>query len=327
MHNTMARLSKSQLNKLIRFAKPAAQADHDFVRNLRVQLQDRASQLPRSTQTNQHSWKQRWQVLTSVFAVGAVAVMAVVFIVPKWLNPTSPLNGYIQKGPFISGTTITIQELNDQLQPTGTNYQVTTSSDFGDYRLGNGITSRYVEVIAQGYYFNEVSGELSAAPLTLRAIADVTETKVVNVNVLTTLLAPRLRHIVVSDELSFDLAKQIAEQEVLSIFRVTGNPETDFEQMTISADGTSNGILLAASVLLQGDQSVAELSELLSKLSLAIKTDGVLGTDGPLVNTLEHNAGLLNTDQITRNLKERFAQLDVEASVPDFEPFLRAFVE
>lgn len=321
----MASTHKPQPDHLIRSAKPAVQPDRVFANDLQIALQERAQQLNQSIQLAKPSsnWS-RWSIFGSTFAVGAAAIIAVIMIVPQWLDPTRPINGYIQKGPFISGTAITIQELDERLQPTGTSYQVTTSSDFGDYRLSRGVDANYVEVIAQGYYFNEVSGELSSAPLTLRAIADVSENRVINVNVLTTLMVPRLRHIMIADEMDFATAKKITEQEVLSIFQITENV-ADFETMNISETGKANGILLATSVLLQGNQSVAELSELLSKLSLAIKKDGQLPSDGPLYKQLQTNAATLNVAEIEDNLDQRFADLRVIATVPEFEGFLGAF--
>lgn len=325
----MAKLTKHHLAALIRSAKPTVQPDRSFVDRLHIQLQDRAQQLPAHSAPiiPAQTIFSNWFKLASLAGVGAVAVVAALLIVPSWLNPQQPLQGYIQKGPFISGSSITIQELDDRLQPTGKNYQVTTGSDFGDYRLSQDMDADYVEVIAQGYYFDEVSGELSNGPLTLRAIADISEDNVVNVNVLTTLIAPRIRHIVLVDDIPVTDAKKIAEQEVLTIFQITGDVATNFENMNISQSGSDHGILLAVSVLLQGQQSVAELSELLSKLSLAIKTDGVLETDGPLMQTIRDNAATLKAAQIKTNLKQRFTDLGINAKVPDFAYLLEPFVD
>ncbi len=136
----MAHLTKYNASTLIRSAKPAVQPDRAFVSNLAIQLQNRAQVLSQHpVHAIKTSWWQRWTIFTSIVSVGAVAIVAAVMIVPNWLNPTTPLTGYIQKGPFVSGTAITIQELDDRLQLTGTNYQVTTDSDFGDYRLAQDI--------------------------------------------------------------------------------------------------------------------------------------------------------------------------------------------
>jgi len=319
--------TKHYSTHLIRSGKPAVQPDGVFVNALQERLRNRAVELAQQPPHTmpQPWWKKYWFSITGIVSLGALAVIAGLMIVPTWLHPNYRVTGYIQKGPFISGTAITVQELDNQLQPTGVNYQVTTASDFGDYRLAQDIHSQYVEVIAQGYYYDEVRGALSSAPLTLRAIANVSDHQAINVNVLTTLAAPRLRHLIMVDRMDFTLAKKLTEQEVLHIFQITDDAGSGFEEMNLSATGNSNGILLAASVLLQGHQSVAELSELLSKLSLAIKTDGVLASDSPLLTTIQTNASTLNTYQIKENLTNRFKELGVTAAVPNFVDLLTPF--
>ena len=313
---------------MIRSGKPAVHPDKTFVAQLQSELQYRAAELTPGAYAHQPAQRRgRWLWLSSLSAGAAGLALLAVFVVPSWFGASAGITGYIQKGPFISGSTITIQELDDELQPTGTSYQVTTASDFGDYRLGQEITSDYVEVIANGFYFDEVSGELSAAPLTLRAIAEVTDNQVVNVNLLTTLAAPRIRHIVNIDDTTFTETKHIAEQEVLHVFQITEPNISDFETMNISQSGTQNGILLAVSVMLQGHQSVAELSELLSKISLAMRTDGTVKTDGPLLETIRTNASQLNTSKIRTNLKQRFTEVGETGTVPDFEQWVTPFAD
>ncbi|MEI6389134.1 MAG: InlB B-repeat-containing protein, partial [Spirochaetota bacterium] len=89
-----------------------------------------------------------------------------------WTVQKFGIKGNIQKGPFSSGTSITIQALDANLDPLGTSYQTVTTDDFGAFALGSQITSRYVEIIAKGYYFNEIAGSLSPSELTLRAYTD-----------------------------------------------------------------------------------------------------------------------------------------------------------
>ena len=79
----------------------------------------------------------------------------------------------MQKGQFIQGSVVTIQELNERLQPTGKSYQTQILDDMGSFELTSDIDSRYVEIIAEGFYFNEVTGNLSDAPLTLRSLSDL----------------------------------------------------------------------------------------------------------------------------------------------------------
>ena len=81
-------------------------------------------------------------------------------------------SGAFQKGPFVAGTTVTIQELGDDLKPTGVTYTAVTD-DTGRFNAPN-INSRFVEVFANGFYFDELNNIKSKAPVTLRAILDLT---------------------------------------------------------------------------------------------------------------------------------------------------------
>ncbi len=81
-------------------------------------------------------------------------------------------SGAFQKGPFIAGTTVTIQELDDELKPIGVTY-TTVTDDSGRFSSTN-IKSRFVEVFANGFYFDELTGTKSVSAVTLRAILDLT---------------------------------------------------------------------------------------------------------------------------------------------------------
>ena len=78
---------------------------------------------------------------------------------PAPAAPT-PIAGVVQKGPFVRGSAVTVQSLDDQLAPTGQSFDVPTSDDLGDFALPVHATSQYVEVIANGYYFDELTGQL-----------------------------------------------------------------------------------------------------------------------------------------------------------------------
>ena len=120
----------------IRLAQPSTvRPDSVFVDQLGQRLQARAEVLSNTTTSIRPSKKQPWFMWSTVSLGAMLAVVVMIAFVPKLFIPTRTVSGYIQKGPFITGSAITIQELDDQLQPTGKNYQVTTSSDFGDYAL------------------------------------------------------------------------------------------------------------------------------------------------------------------------------------------------
>ncbi len=232
------------------------------------------------------------------------------------------INGLIQKGPFIRGSSITIQELNDVFTPTGTTYVTETIDDFGAFSIESELISSYLEIITQGFYFNEVAGALSSANLTLRAITELSECCTnTNINILTTLERERVKYLVINEGKSFTEARTQAETEILSIFNISEENISNFNDMDISKEGSSNAILLAISVILQGSNSVAELSEFISKISLDILTDGTLD-NAAHINELRNNAMNLDLTYVKTNLENRYTSLGLEVTIPNFEEYI-----
>jgi len=230
-------------------------------------------------------------------------------------------SGFIQKGPFISGSQITIQELDNSLTPNGTTYQTVTNDDFGSFVLNSAITSDYLEVISTGFYFNEVSGSLSQANLSLRAICHISDSSVANVNILTTLSKKRVEYLMKNENKSYINATQQAENEILSIFNIDSTNIEPFNQMDISQNGESNAILLAISVMLQSNNSVAELSELISKISLDIETDGILDNTN-IIEFISNVGKELNLSSIRHNIENRYLSLGLSTTIPNFEAYI-----
>jgi hypothetical protein len=125
------------------------------------------------------------------------------------------MEGVVQKGPFIAGSTIAIQELDKNFVTTGKVYYTVTIDDFGNYKLSNTISSPYVEIIAMGYYFDEVSGNLSASDITLRSLLKISPDVESNVNILTTISEERIKYLVSNKGKSFEDAVKQAENEIL----------------------------------------------------------------------------------------------------------------
>ncbi|WKN32405.1 hypothetical protein PZB74_03465 [Porifericola rhodea] len=98
---------------------------------------------------------------------------------------TVDLSGYVQKGPFINGTAITVSELDSNLTATGKNFTTQIEDNKGAFSLkGIQLQYNFVQLQADGFYFDEVKGEKSAAHLTLFALSDVEDITSINVNLL-----------------------------------------------------------------------------------------------------------------------------------------------
>ncbi len=237
------------------------------------------------------------------------------------------ISGYVQKGPFINGTSITINELNEEVVQTGKTFTTQINNNEGSFQLENiELVSDFVSLRADGFYFNEISGEQSNSQITLYALADLADTTAnVNVNVLTHLEKPRVEYLI-SEGMEFSVAKLQAQQEVLSIFGYDVSDIESSEYLDITKSGKGHGILLTASVILNGYRSEAEFTELMSNISNDLREDGELN-DSTLGSQLINHARFLDTSSIRQNLEQRYKELGIESEISEFQPFVSDFVE
>jgi hypothetical protein len=237
------------------------------------------------------------------------------------------ISGFVQKGPFAIGTSITVIELDSTLSQTGRNFKTQITNNNGNFKLSNIVlNNKIVEIQADGFYFNEVRGITSDNRLALYSLSDLTDKNTINVNVLSTLEKPRIEYLVESGK-SFSEAKKQAQKEVLAIFEVEKDNIVNSEELNISKKGDGNAVLLASSVILQGKRNIAELSELLSKISLDIREDGFLNDSVSGSNLINH-AKHLNLKEIRSNIESKYFTIGEKTdTIPDFESIVNNFVE
>ena len=131
---------------------------------------------------------------------------------------SSDLKGKVEKGPFVRGSEVTVYELSERLERTGISYTKTVQDDQGNFDFGIlDIRSPYVEIVATGAFYNELTGEQTSGSLSLRSIADLSNQKSVNVNVFTHLETRRLLELN-GGEKRFKAVSQQAHGEVLKAF-------------------------------------------------------------------------------------------------------------
>ena len=236
-------------------------------------------------------------------------------------------SGYVQKGPFINGTSVSIAELTTSLDQTGRTYSTTVTGNSGGFEQKQiELVSNFVQLKADGYYFNEVSGESSSGQLTLYALTDISDINSANVNVLTHLEKSRVEYLIQEEGLTFSVAKKQAQKEVLSIFNLELPTDTTSESLNISVAGDDNAILLAVSCILQGFSSTAEMTELMANIISDIKTDGTLD-DASIGSVLIDNAILMDLEAVRQHLTEKYTELGLtNVVVPDFETQISTFL-
>jgi len=235
------------------------------------------------------------------------------------------INGFVQKGPFVSGTSILMNELNSELDQTGKIFTSTITNDLGLFELRNiELNSRFVEFTSTGFYFNEVSGEISISPLTLTSLSDIGDRNSININVLTHLEKRRVETLMKEGK-TFSESKKQSRNELLSIFSVSLNNDSSFEEFDISKNTEEGAILLGISIILQGKRSVGQLTELLSRIQNDFGNNGKLDDNG-ILNSLRTMTLNLDFEVIRKNVESRYRQLNINTPVPDFDKYISTFL-
>ncbi len=234
------------------------------------------------------------------------------------------VSGVVQKGPFLNGTAVTIYELDENLNPSGRTYNVQTNT-IGAFESPNIVlASNYVGLKADGYYFNEVTGVVSAAPITLYALVDLTDKSTVNVNIMTHLERERVK-VLVAKGSTFADAKKQAQKEIFQIFEINTDDAAASETLDLSRYGSNNDVLLAISAVLQGNRTEAELSELLANIVSDLKENGTL-TNAANGSALINSAKYLDAVKVESNLDNRYKTLGVSATIPDIVNIINNFI-
>ena len=183
--------------------------------------------------------------------------------------------GVSQKGPFVTGSTVTVQELDGiTLKQTGKSFKGSIKSDKGDFAInGINLVSQYAMLEASGYYWSEICGCKSMGTVTLRAITDLSDRNNVNINLFTHLEFERVMHLVTEEGKTVAEAKAQAESEILASFGIDVQLENS-EDLNIFESGDGNAALLAVSVLMQGNADAADLSERMGDISTTLASEG-----------------------------------------------------
>ena len=239
------------------------------------------------------------------------------------------VSGYSQKGPFINGSKVTVIELESgrSLNQTGNTFESKIQSDDGQFKLNaRMMVSQYVELHAEGYYRNEVTGKNSEAPLTLYAVTDVSKREggVVNINLLTHLEYFRVIHLVKEKKMKVFAAKDSAEKEIFNLLDINSKGFFSSEDLNIAGSSEGDAALLAFSVMLQGDRSVSQLTELLASISSDMELDGTWDDAEKKMEIAEwaadaDSAGLL------ASIRTHVTDWKLSVMVPNFEKYIRSF--
>ena len=187
---------------------------------------------------------------------------------------TFKVSGTVEKGPFVRGSTINMQTMDDKLHPTGKTFMENIKDDAGTFDFGSlEFDTPYAKITATGYFFNEVTGELSKGMINLNALVDLSDKSSVNVNLLTHLKSQRIQKLI-DEGNTFKAAASQAQAELMGALGLQKYAGKDVSQFSITSGTDEAAALIAVSTIIQVDRSEASMTEFISKLTNEFGANG-----------------------------------------------------
>jgi hypothetical protein len=240
---------------------------------------------------------------------------------------TAPLRGGVEKGPLLLGSSIVAARLDADALPTGEQLIGQIEDDTGAYALGEVPVGTYL-IEAVGYHYDEVRGSLGVAPITMRAIVDVSvDGPPVFVNALTHLAHRRVMALMGDGSAAPDAIEQAQVELAVAIpLGPPNDPVVIGEHDGLSLlEGDSPGarFLLGVSAQLgtaamHGAASSASIDATLQQLMNEIADDLAMdGTLDPGRTALLTDALLaIDAPTVEDHLAERMTALGLPSDVP-----------
>lgn len=233
-------------------------------------------------------------------------------------NQSNPIigkvSGVAQKGQLAKGSQVTAFALDENLIATGESFPANISDDLGSFSVRGKTTAPYLELRAEGYYFNEVSGSITDAPIYLEAVVPSSETDA-NLNLFTTLTKGRIKTIIASGK-NYDDAKKQAQEELAKALGLSING-IDFEDLDITKNSDSNALLLYVACMIQNDRAISGITTAIQSVATEFEKAGTLSTAN--VEKLLQPSSQLDVPKIISNLQAFYtANNNATAQIPPF---------
>lgn len=251
------------------------------------------------------------------------------------------VEGAVQKGPFLVGSSVWINRLDSRGKSTGSTFRAQIKDSIGSFSFEIDGTGP-VLLEATGYYFSELTGQISNGMLTLRGIYEVDSDahQVAYVNILTHLINDRVLKLISGGQVTLHAAIRQAEDELIAALSgalVIPNLNefsalSVYDSTTAPNNSLGNAYLLALSTGLYkyaqtkskefNTATDAELTLVLNRLSGDLADDGHL-QPGPFIGEFVTAIRSLSPEMIAANLRSRsLVDYPRGLGVPDVAVFL-----
>ena len=227
------------------------------------------------------------------------------------------VKGQVEKGPFVSGSTIDMQPLSYEMKAVGSTYSATITDDAGSFTFSpEKFEQPYARLSVTGYFYNEYQGKLSNGTIMLQGIVDLRDKATVNVNLLTHLKYQRLLNLIATGQ-PYRSANAQAQEELLKAFGLQQYNTIDASQFSVAAGTDEAAALIVFSSLLLGDRTEAEFTEYLAKLCADFADDGMFTDANKEQISNDRKKVFTKLGHIRENLIARYKQLGRDIAVKD----------
>jgi len=236
-------------------------------------------------------------------------------------NTSVNISGRVEKGPFVSGSSVEIYELDENLNGTGKIFKSTTNNEgFFELNTSTKLASKFVRLSVKGYFFNEVTGDVSNSQIELEALTSIddSDNTTLNANILTHLEMPRVMYLIKQEKKDFWTAKKQAESELLSAFLISGKSLIP-EKVSITTNNTEANILIAISSILLNNRTEGTFSQFIGQLSDDLK-DGEISAENK--EKIKASSFELNYKKVKQNITDRYSEFGKDVIVGDFQHFV-----
>lgn len=228
------------------------------------------------------------------------------------------IQGFAQKGQFVKGSQVTAFAIGKDLIATGESFPANISDDLGAFSISGKTGSPYLELRAEGYYFNEIEGAVSSSPLYLEAFVKSSDATA-NVNLMTTAIRPRIKKYL-KDGKDYDEALFMAQSDFLMAMDFPWI-SVNFDDMDITGTKDEDALLLAFACLMQSGRTAAEVTTLIQEVASDLESKGTISPT--VLEKVKSRAENVNPFAVIENLAKYYKEKGLSVnSVPAFWKYI-----
>ena len=227
------------------------------------------------------------------------------------------ITGSVTKGSYVSGSELTFFELNSSFNQTGKSFNTNITDDLGNFALNiSGLTEEYARVVGNGYYWNEVTNEVTESKLTLLGLCETSQE--INLNAITNIEYERVLQLTKEGK-TFTQAKTQALNEILTTFGISGQNIQSSEKLNYTKGDTGSKVLLAITAIIMSTRTENEISQLMANIANDIKDNGQIDTE-TIKENIVNGISKINYDQIVTNIINKYKTAYPSLSAASFSP-------